>query len=177
MIQNELERTFMNETDSFRQRFSIGWRAIKTAVAVFITIATYAIFNLGEGTLASLSAVFSLRENMSDTYLYAKYRIFGNTVGVLIAIFLFFIRQQLLLGNNDLYNSISGGLGVLLVINCCTFFGNQQSIINSVATFLVVFLSTPEDSLMIYGVSRIMDTIYGTIVAIIINHILPNRKQ
>lgn len=167
----------MEENKSFRDRLSLGWRAFKTAIAVSLIIIIYTLFNLGEGTLAALSAVFALRGTMPDTYKYAKYRIFGNTVGVLIATTLIFLRQNVAFFANDFYTSISGGLGVLLVLNFCTFFGNQQSIINSVATFLVVYLGTPEDTWLVYSISRILDTIFGTSVAIAVNRILPNRYQ
>ena len=63
------------------------------------------------------------------------------------------------------------------MLNFCTLFGNKQSIINSTATFLVVYLGTPEDTWLVYSISRILDTVFGTGVAIAVNRVLPNRKQ
>lgn len=167
----------MKENKSFKDRLSLGWRARKSAVSVSLIIIVYSVFNLGHATLAALSAVFAIRENMTDTYKYAKYRIFGNTIGVLIATTLIFLRRNFPILNNDIYTSVSGGLGVLLVLNFCTLFGNKQSIINSTATFLVVYLGTPEDTWLVYSISRILDTVFGTVVAIAVNRTLPNRKQ
>ncbi|XJS10115.1 aromatic acid exporter family protein [Aerococcaceae bacterium WGS1372] len=155
-------------------KLSLGWRSIKTSIAVCITIIVYAVFNFGAATLAGLSAVFTLRETVKDSFLYARYRIFGNTIGVLIATGLIFLQQTFPLLQSDLVNSIFGGLGVLFVINLCTLTTNHQSVINSVATFLVVFLGTPEDTLVFYSIHRILDTVFGTIVAIIVNRLLPN---
>lgn len=163
--------------NDFWKNLSLGWRSIKTSISVAIIIAVYTIFNLGQASLASLSAVFALRETMEDTYQYAKFRIFGNTVGVLIATSLIFLRDHVEFFDNDLYTTISGGLGVLLVINFCTLFNNTQSIINSVATFLVVYLSTPEDTWIIYSIRRILDTIFGTFVAIVVNKTLPSQNK
>lgn len=158
-------------------KLSLGWRSIKTSIAVFITIIVYAVFNLGAATLAGLSAVFTLRETVQDSFLYARYRIFGNTIGVLVATGLIFLQQTFPHFQTDLINSIFGGLGVLIVINLCTLTMNHQSVINSVATFLVVFLGTPEDTLIVYSIHRILDTVFGTIVAIAVNRLLPNTYQ
>lgn len=157
-------------------RLSLGWRSIKTSIAVMITIIVYAIFNLGPATLAGLSAVFALRETVQDSFIYARYRIFGNTIGVLIATGLIFLQQAFPLLQSDTVNSLFGGIGILVVINLCTLTTNQQSIINSVATFLVVFLGTPEETLIFYGIHRVLDTVFGTVVAITVNRILPNTQ-
>lgn len=155
-------------------KFKIGLRTTKTVIAVGVTITLFELWNRQPAMLAALSAVYSMQQSNKTSLKYGKFRIFGNTIGVIIAIFI--AKIGLLIGlDPSLFRITASMLGVLLIIVICNALNLNTSIINSTATFFVVLLNTPSTHLLTYGANRILDTIIGAIIGILINYILPNR--
>lgn len=157
------------------QPFKIGLRTTKTVVAVGITLALFELWNRQPAMLAALSAVYSMQQSNKTSLKYGKFRIFGNTIGVVVAIFIAELGSLLMLPPS-LFRILASMLGVLLIIVICNTLNLSTSIINSTATFFVVLLNTPESHLFSYGANRILDTIIGAIIGILINYALPNRQ-
>ena len=158
------------------QAFKVGMRTFKTAVAVGLTLTLFELLHRQPAYLAALSAVFTLRTEHETTLTYGKIRIFGNTLGVVIAMFVVQVGVWLWLPASVLriFGSI---VGIILVIVLCNAFIGSASIINCSATFFVVLLNTPTDNILNYGGNRILDTIIGAMIAIIVNRVLPSPKR
>ena len=67
-------------------RFRLGMRTIKSALAVFLCILFFHLTQRGIPMIAALSAVFSLRQDLTTTVSFGKSRIIGNTLGGTLAI-------------------------------------------------------------------------------------------
>lgn len=74
-------------------RFRLGMRTIKSALAVFICMLVFHFFQRGNPLIAALSAVFSLRQDLTSTVSFGRSRIIGNSIGGVLAIIFFFIKH------------------------------------------------------------------------------------
>ncbi len=74
-------------------RFRLGMRTIKTAIAVMLCILLFHFLDRGQPLIAALSAVFSLRQDLTTTLSFGRSRILGNSIGGGTAIFYFLTKQ------------------------------------------------------------------------------------
>ena len=65
----------------------------KTAIAVMLCILLFRFLNRGQPLIAALSAVFSLRQDLTTTLSFGKSRVLGNSIGGATAIIYFFMKQ------------------------------------------------------------------------------------
>ena len=151
--------------------FHIGLRTFKTAVSVFLCVVLFRILHRGSPMLAALSAIFSLRTDHQQTFKFAFSRFIGNTTGGVVAIILFYVRSVLPFPQyTDL---LLAPIGIVLIILFCNRF-NKTGVINSCSTFLVIFFNVEASQNTAYAIQRILDTLIGAVIAIGVNHILPN---
>ena len=141
--------------------FHIGLRTLKTAVSAFICIILFKVLHRGSPMLAVLSAVFSLRTDHKQTWKFGISRFYGNMSGGVLAIIL--LQSYLLLVP----------LGIILLILFCNRF-NKTAVINSSATFLVIFYNIEAAVNVEYAIQRVLDTLIGAVIAMIVNRLLPS---
>lgn len=70
--------------------FRLGMRTFKTGLSVMVIIALFAFLHRGNPMIASLAAVFSLRQDFETTLEFSKSRVIGNAIGGIFAITYFF---------------------------------------------------------------------------------------
>lgn len=154
----------------------IGWRTIKTVVTVAITVLIFELTGRGSAQLATLAAIFALQSDFDTSFKFGRNRLFGNTIGVIVALLM--IRIGMIGWIPDSMNqALVTSLGVLLIILICNFTNMSSSIFSSSAAFLVVLLGSHGSSLFVYGVNRVLDTMIGSIIALIVNSLLPNKPK
>ena len=73
-------------------RFRLGMRTIKSALAVFLCILFFHVTDRGLPMIAALSAVFSLRQDLTTTVSFGRSRIIGNSIGGFLGIIYFLVR-------------------------------------------------------------------------------------
>ncbi|HFI0463121.1 TPA: aromatic acid exporter family protein [Streptococcus suis] len=150
----------------------IGWRTIKTVIAVFITLLLYHWLNRQPANLAALACVFTMQGNVPASIEFGRYRILGNTIGAVIAGATAYL--ELTFGFFNPYVHIfATTLGILLVIVTCNLFKIPKSIVNSAATYFVVLLTISTHQIWAYTINRVLDVIVGVTIAILVNRILP----
>ena len=64
-------------------------------------------------------------------------------------------------------------LGIILLILFCNRF-NKTAVINSSATFLVIFYNIEAAVNVEYAIQRVLDTLIGAVIAMIVNRLLPS---
>ncbi|MGO2266665.1 MAG: FUSC family protein [Vagococcus salmoninarum] len=155
--------------------FRIGLRTIKTCLAVMLCILLFQILDRDTPMIACLAAVFAMREDVSTTISFGTYRIVGNLLGgVLALVYILTFRFF----NYNFYVE-------LLLIPCLIAFiiifsdglNFNPGIIGACATFFIIVLTVPETESFSYAIARIMDTVIGTLVAIVVNHVFPSHKR
>jgi flotillin len=95
-------------------RFRLGMRTMKSALAVFLCILIFHLFDRGIPMIAALSAVFSLRQDLTTTFSFGRSRIIGNLLGGGLGIFYFFVKSYF--HNDFLVELIVLPLLVIIVI-------------------------------------------------------------
>jgi uncharacterized membrane protein YgaE (UPF0421/DUF939 family) len=157
-------------------KFRIGMRTFKSGLAVMVCVLLSQVFVQINPMIASLSAVFSLRQDLTTSVSFGKGRVIGNTIGGALAIvYLFFMRAT----GFQLWTQAI--IIPVLVIVCITFsvgVNNVTGIITAVSTLLMIsFTVTANDSVYV-AVQRLFDTFIGTIIAIVFNlYARPNTQE
>ncbi|MBF8807887.1 MAG: FUSC family protein [Enterococcus lacertideformus] len=158
-------------------RFRLGMRTIKSALSVFLCILFFHVTNRGLPMIAALSAVFSLRQDLTSTVSFGQSRIIGNTIGGFLAILYFFVKNYF--HNDFLVELFLLPLLVIIVIVISDGINNNAGIISAIATLLLISLSIPQGESSLYAIQRVLDTFIGTFIAIGINFFLrpPEKEQ
>lgn len=156
-------------------RFRLGMRTAKTAIAVMICILLFHFLNRGQPLIAALSAVFSLRQDITTTVSFGKSRVIGNSIGGGAALIYFFVKQNF--QNDFLIELFLLPALVAVVIILSDGINNNAGIIAGIATMLLITLSVPQGESFMYALERVLDTFIGTLVALMINFIIRPPKQ
>ncbi|MFN6673331.1 FUSC family protein [Enterococcus gallinarum] len=157
-------------------RFRLGMRTIKTAIAVMLCILLFRFLNRGQPLIAALSAVFSLRQDLTTTLSFGKSRVLGNSIGGATAIIYFFMKQYF--HNDFLIELLVLPALVAFIIVLSDGINNNSGIISGIATMLLITLSVPQGESFIFALDRVLDTFIGTLIAIFINFVLrPPEKE
>lgn len=151
-------------------RFRLGMRTIKSALAVFLCILFFHVTDRGLPMIAALSAVFSLRQDLTTTVSFGRSRIIGNSIGGFLGIIYFFVKNYF--HNDFLVELFLLPVLVVIVIVVSDGINNNSGIISAIATLLLIALSVPQGESSLYAIQRVLDTFIGTFIAIGINFFL-----
>lgn len=156
-------------------KYHLGWRTGKTSLAVMVCIIFFDLTNRGTPIVATLAAVFALREDMSTSVTFGKSRIIGNTLGGVNA-FIYSILIEMV-PNRSLGQIILVPLFVTLTIVISLRLNNEKGIIGSVATLLFICFSIPKNESFVYAFQRVIDTFIGTFIAFGVNYFLKSPTE
>ncbi|EOW1947977.1 aromatic acid exporter family protein [Enterococcus hirae] len=151
-------------------RFRLGMRTIKSALAVFLCILFFHVTDRGLPIIAALSAVFSLRQDLTTTVSFGRSRIIGNSIGGFLGIIYFLVKNYF--HNDFLVELFLLPVLVVIVIVVSDGINNNSGIISAIATLLLIALSVPQGESSLYAIQRVLDTFIGTFIAIGINFFL-----
>ena len=151
-------------------RFRLGMRTIKSALAVFLCILFFHVTDRGLPMIAALSAVFSLRQDLTTTVSFGRSRIIGNSIGGFLGIIYFLVKNYF--HNDCLVELFLRPVLVVIVIVVSDGINNNSGIISAIATLLLIALSVPQGESSLYAIQRVLDTFIGTFIAIGINFFL-----
>lgn len=156
-------------------KFRIGLRTIKSSLAVMICILLFHFIDGAQPMIAALSAVFSLRQDLTTSVSFGKSRILGNTIGGLMAAFYFFLRS--LFPQSFLVELFILPILVALCIIISDGINNNSGIVSAIATMLLIALSVTESESMAFAFSRVIETFIGTFIAIGLNVFASPKPQ
>ncbi|WP_312497621.1 aromatic acid exporter family protein [Enterococcus sp.] len=151
-------------------RFRLGMRTIKTAIAVMLCILLFHFLDRGQPLIAALSAVFSLRQDLTTTLSFGRSRILGNSIGGGTAIFYFLTKQYF--HHDFLIELLVLPALVMFIIVISDGINNNSGIISGIATMLLITLSVPQGESIIFALDRVLDTFIGTLIALMINFVI-----
>ena len=151
-------------------RFRLGMRTIKSALAVFLCILFFHVTDRGLPMIAALSAVFSLRQDLTTTVSFGRSRIIGNSIGGFLGIIYFLVKNYF--HNDFLVELFLLPVLVVIVIVVSDGINKNSGIISAIATLLLIALSVPQGESSLYAIQRVLDTFIGTFIAIGINFFL-----
>ncbi|MDT2814760.1 aromatic acid exporter family protein [Vagococcus carniphilus] len=151
----------------------IGMRTIKTGLSVFICILISFIFNRETYVVSSITAVFTLREDMYNTLKFGRHRVVGNITGALFSVVAIFIFNQL--GDGRLVQLFSIPLLITLMIWLLSVANCYEGTVGACATFLTILFMIPDNQSYSYALARVLDSFIGMFVAFGMNTAIPCR--
>ena len=148
-------------------KYHLGLRTFKTSLAVMCCILIFQLTDRGTPIVATLAAVFALREDLSSSIDFGTSRIIGNTVGG-IGAFVYYACLQLV-PSEDIGQLVFIPLIVAIIITYSIRIDNKAGIIGGIATFLFIAFSIPKNESYLYAFNRVVDTFIGTFIAVFWN--------
>jgi len=165
----------MNSTENTQKkrfRLHVGMRNFKTGLSVFVILVLYHFLGRTDNFLAVTSAIICMRDTMGKSISLAVDRILGTAIGAALGIGLYYLNTVVAV-KVDL-TVILAALGVMLLITLCNFLGQNDAIVIGCVVFLVIILQRNQDNPLYYSVNRLVDTLVGIVVALVINRFIKN---
>lgn len=153
----------------------IGLRTIKTGLSVFLCILISILFHRETYIVSALTAVFTLREDMMNTFKFGKHRVAGNIFGALSSLVAMFLFN--FFGDGQMIQLIVMPLLIVLLITLLSHFGFQEGTVGACATLMTILFMIPTTESYSYAWDRIVDSFIGMGIAIGVNHALPNKNS
>ncbi|MEG0285623.1 MULTISPECIES: FUSC family protein [Vagococcus] len=150
-------------------------RNIKTGLSVFVCILISFIFNRDTYVVSSITAVFTLREDMYNTLRFGRHRVVGNVLGALFSVVAIFIFKTF--GDGKMVQLITIPLLIVALIWVLSSTKNYEGTVGGCATLLTILFMIPDNQSYSYALARVVDSFIGMFVAFGINHLLPNPKN
>lgn len=161
-----------------KPRYKIGMRNIKTAVAVGLCLLTFQLIGLSSGYIglgkaingiqAALAATICMKSSLQNTMRTGIDRtigtVFGSVMGVLFLLIVGFIPAAVFV--------LLITAGVVVIIYLCNVLKLQASVPISIVVYLIILIDHKDISPVVYGLTRLAETVFGIFVAYLVNRFL-----
>ncbi len=142
---------------------NIGMRTIKTSIAVTISITLAYIFKLNSPFFVGVAAVIAMQGNLVDSYRMGRDRVLGTILGAAVGLLGSLISAG---------NPIVIGIGIIIIIQICNKLEWNKSISIATIVFISIIMNVEQGKELYYSLNRILDTMVGIIVAVIVNFVI-----
>ena len=156
---------------------SIGFRTIKTAIAVFLCL----LFFPNEPFFACLTAVFCVQDTVSNSINMAINRGLGTVLGAVLGLIFLIICRFITYNVNPYFISkllvyLTIGIGIILVIYSCNLIKKNGAINIACIVFLAVTTVHAFGNPIYYTLNRIIETLFGILVGLLVNNFISPPK-
>ena len=158
----------------------IGMRTFKTAVVVFICLIIYyladtiSFLSHYDALMACIAGIISLQDSMEKTFQTGLNRIYGTAIGALMGMLFLYADR---LTTSEILKIFIISFGIVTLILVCNGLKISDAIVISCVVFLVIVLEQTKELPYISSIRRLLDTIVGIIVAIIVNNFIRNPDK
>lgn len=156
----------------------VGMRMIKTSIAVFICFLISFLRPDGIPFYSAIAAILCMQPDVSDSINIALTRTVGTLIGGILGIGVLLIFHYNLPSEMLLLKYFIVSLLIIPLIYITIILKKPSASYITCVVFLSVVISHGNDiSPFMFGINRIIDTLLGIGVSIIINAIIPYNKQ
>ncbi|MCL1936716.1 MAG: aromatic acid exporter family protein [Defluviitaleaceae bacterium] len=158
------------------QKMSLpGFRTIKTGIAVLLCLFIYNVIGRDGAIFAIMAVLICMQDSVEKSIKEGINRTIGTIIGATFGTIFVFTNLYFL--NIFLYDAIIV-IVLILLIHICHLIGIRKSIVIATIVYMVIMLGADENPIM-YSIDRTIDTLFGIIIAVIINISLfrPNRAK
>lgn len=141
------------------QFMKLGARALKTGLAVAVTLVITQLIHLDSGVIAAISAISSTQASVAKSYTNLKNRLLANTIGGALAAVI-----AASVGSNILVIGLSS-IVLIAILN----YLNLGDVITLATMTLVIIMMSTEGNLFLNATMRVTETFIGVIVAFLVN--------
>lgn len=162
--------------DHVPEAFHFGWRIHKTGLAAFICL----VFSYGMGGypfFAVVAALICMKPTLEDSLHVGWDRIIGTCIGGMMGMVMLYLFKAFHLDSRPLLFHFFTILAMMVLIKIIVIIRHNQAVVITCVVFTSILLMphAPGQSIMQYSMMRILDTLLGVVVALIINELLPNH--
>lgn len=159
--------------------YEVGFRAIKSAIAVFFCLLISFILKRHSAFYSSIAAIVCMQQTHHKTAKIGRNRIIGTVMGG-VAGYGIIEAAAFIPGYNKIWYLIITPVAVLGLISLCNVIHKKEASAMCCIVFLSIVLNVDRGvaEALPYVVNRIIDTSIGIIIAIIVNrYIFPNTND
>lgn len=155
----------------------VGGRTRKTVIAVFSCFLIDTIRENGVPFYAAIAAILCIQHNLKDSLNTALPREIATIIGGIFGMVILSFEKSVYRVPNDLLRYLLLSILLIPLINFSVLIKQEKGTFLMCVVFLCVTATHGNDeSLLVFGFSRIIDTTIGIIVALLINQ-FPNIKM
>lgn len=145
----------------------VGYRNLKTALAVFICMVLFELSGDKNPFYACIAAVICMKDTVESTFSMGKNRLIGTLLGGLIGVLFIFIVDNILFLQS--INSLVTAVGVIGAIYLCNIIKKPGAVTICCIVFIGIMINYDGPASYSYAIGRSIDTSIGIIIAIFIN--------
>ncbi len=152
-----------------------GLRNIKTALSVLVLLLAYEFTGRSNVSTAITASILCLQDSVSKSITESRDRVISTIAGGLYGLFFVYFW----IGKNEIVYNIGISLSIVLAIYVCNLLKQRDLILNTMFVLIAVAMVPRDEMLpMTYAANRIIDTLIGIFVALIINrYFFPPKTQ
>jgi uncharacterized membrane protein YgaE (UPF0421/DUF939 family) len=139
----------------------IGFRNVKTAIAVFICMVISKLFKLEYPFFVVIAAIISMENSLMNSFKAGKSRLLGTFIGACIGLICALIKPG---------SAVLCGLGMIGVVYLCNFLKWRKPIQIAGVVFMAIMVNLNGQNPFLYSINRIIDTLIGIVVAVAVNY-------
>ena len=161
----------------------IGWRIIKSALAVFLCyLVSFLRGNAGIVFYSQLAALWCIQVYVQNSKQNAVQRLVGTVIGALFGLLYLLIRNGIHLEESSHYDMVDAvciSLFIVVILYATVLLKKKQASYFSCVVFLSIVVNHVSDNFpYLFVWNRFLDTVIGIIIGIGINSFsLPRAKQ
>ena len=158
----------------------IGMRTFKTALVVFVCLIiyylaeTFVVITGFDALMACIAGIICLQDSMEKTFYTGFHRILGTLAGALIGM-LFLYADRFF--NNVLLMISLVCFGIVVLIMIFNLLKISESIVIGCVVYLAIMLEQTKEAPYVSSIHRLLDTMIGVIIAIVINRFIRNPDK
>lgn len=161
----------------FNNKYKLGLRAIKTAIAVSVCALISMFFNHEDIFCACIASVICMEQTCEQTLDTGINRFIGTMIGGVVGYFA--LESICALPYYEWIRVLVLPIGILLVVYFCNII-NHKSAVSIGCVVIIVILSRSGEitsNTLTYVLQRICDTLLGIMVAMIVNKFMFTPKS
>lgn len=164
----------------------VGMRAVKTAVAVFACFLVFLPFwsyvpSGPEDLLrqvapinACIAAIICMQSSVEESVSQGLYRVIGTVLGGAVGLVCLLLSN--LIGNR-LMTGVLLGLGTVITLWICKLIKRPEACAMGCVVLCAIMLTNDGANGYLYIPFRILENLVGVLVAVAVNHVLPNHHR
>lgn len=147
-----------------------GMRIIKTAIAVFLCLATNYFRPSPFPVQSSVTAVICLQPDIRSSRRIALNRVVGTLIaGMYSYVFLILVVETFHVDSGSFLFSLLISLGIIPLIQLIVSLKRPGSVVIASVVFLAICLTKADSSILEYTTGRVVDTLFGIGYALLVN--------
>lgn len=141
----------------------IGFRNIKTAIAVFLCVVISRILNLEYAFYAVIAAIMAMESTISRSFITGKNRMLGTIVGAIVGLCFALIKPG---------SALLCAIGIIIIIFLLNKLKWSKSVTIAGIVFTAIMVNMNGKNPWQYSLNRIIDTFIGISIAVLVNYFI-----